>query len=129
LFLRHQELNLTMIVQTSDICYEQLKEKSIPDFSFKTINYVLMLPEKNRNNKVLLHNLFGMRFGSYQDFDDIFSQITNNETLINGMILERGETSFSYLTISSENKNDENKEDDKSNESYDKMDNLVNYDK
>jgi hypothetical protein len=99
LFLRHKELNLTIIIQTSDLCYEQLKEKQIPDFINNTINYTLLLPEKSRNNKVLLYNLFGKTFSSYQYFNDIFTQITNVKLSANIMIIEKENDNFSYLAL------------------------------
>jgi hypothetical protein len=128
LFLRRAELNLTIIIQTSDTCYSQLKEKSIPEFVNSAVNYTLMLPEKTKTNKMLLYNLFGGGFGIYQDFDDIFSQITNDKTAINCMVTEKGNSNFSYLTFSfGEKEEKDEKEDNKSNKSYESYENLVNF--
>jgi hypothetical protein len=51
LFLRRTELNLTIIIQTSDTCYGQLKEKSIPDFIDNAMNYIFCYQKKIKLTK------------------------------------------------------------------------------
>ena len=63
-----------------------------------------------------MYNLYGNMFGNFNEFDNVFTQITDESSVM--IINNRENKKLSYLTIYDQN------DDTNSNESFD---NLVNY--
>jgi hypothetical protein len=100
LFIRHRELNIVIILQTSEECYEQLMSKSMQSFINESIDHIFLCSEENKKNKIMIYNLYGNMYSSFDEYDEIYTQIIQSGS---NMIISKNDQKLSYIELTAFN--------------------------